>query len=118
MKKIVGLVLILAGLVLGFFGLPSILNNDSPAALLSKLQSGNDKAVTEKLSNIASNSVIEYDYTNAVKLNSTEKLFKKGSKQDLVHCLSLLIVKIRFIAVGFHFLCNHIHNLYLDISSL
>ena len=79
MKKIVGLVLILAGLVLGFFGLPSILNNDSPAALLSKLQSGNDKAVTEKLSNIASNSVIEYDYTNAVKLNSTEKLFKKVS---------------------------------------
>ena len=79
MKKIVGLALILAGLVLGFFGLPSILNNNSPAALLSKLQSGNEKAVTEKLSNIASNSVVQYDYTNAVTLNSTEKLFKKVS---------------------------------------
>lgn len=77
MKKIVGLVLILAGLALGFFGLPSLFNGGSPTELLSNLQKGNDKAVTEKLSNIASNSVIEYDYTNAVKLNSNEKFMKK-----------------------------------------
>ncbi len=79
MKKIVGLVLILAGLALGFFGLPSLMKGNSPAALLSNLQSGNNKAVTEKLSNIASNSVIEYDYTNAVKLKSSEKFMKKIS---------------------------------------
>ena len=79
MKKIVGLVLILAGLALGFFGLPSIMNGGSPADLLSNLQNGNDKEVTEKLSNIASNSVIQYDYTNAVKLKSSEKFMEKIS---------------------------------------
>jgi hypothetical protein len=77
MKKIVGLVLILAGLALGFFGLPSLLKGGSPDEILNSLQGGKDEAIVEKITNIAENSVIEYDYTNAAVFESNEKLFEK-----------------------------------------
>lgn len=77
MKKIVGLVLILAGLVIGFFGIPSIVNNSSPEAILSSLKSGNEKAVTEKVSEIAEASTVQYEYSNAVKLSDKDTFIKK-----------------------------------------
>ena len=77
MKKIVGLALILAGLVIGFFGIPSIVNNNSPEAILDGLKNGNEKAVTEKISEIAEASTVQYEYSNAVKLSDKDTFIKK-----------------------------------------
>ena len=76
MKKVLAIVIVLAGLAVGFFVIPSFLA-DSPEEMLNKIQSGDEEAVTEKISSIAETSVIEYDYTNAAKLKDTEKVFKK-----------------------------------------
>ena len=72
MQKIVGLALILAGLIIGFFGIPSIVNNNSPDAILNNLKSGNEKAVTEKVSEIAETSTVQYEYSNAVNLSEND----------------------------------------------
>lgn len=79
MKKLVGLALILAGLVLGLFGLPMMMNGGSPNNILDNLRN-NENTVTEKLTDIAEASVLEYDYSNAIVLNDYKKIFKTKIK--------------------------------------
>jgi len=65
MKKILGLVLIICGLALGFFGIPSVIGNSTFDDMISKAKSGDEGAVTEKLSYIAELSVLDFKYSNA-----------------------------------------------------
>lgn len=76
MKKIIGIVFIIAGLAIGYFCIPSM-SKDSPAEILENLKSGNEEAITEELSTIAEASVLEYDYTNAASWNENEQFLKK-----------------------------------------
>ena len=79
MKGLLRTIIILAGLVIGFFGIPSVLDSTS-AEISARLQSGNEKAITEQLTEIAEASVLEYDYTNAVILEDNDKkIFEKFS---------------------------------------
>lgn len=78
MKKILFVIIMIVGLGIGFVGIPSIAGS-SFDAVASKLQSGDEKAVTQKIQEIAEMNVVEYDYTNAVNLDDDAKLKKKLS---------------------------------------
>ena len=75
MRRLLALILILIGLATGFFVLPSIMGGTGIGDLTDKLQGGDEDAVVEKLTDIAEISTVEYDYKNAVKLNSDKTLF-------------------------------------------
>ena len=76
MKKLLGLLIILTGLVIGYFGVPKLLNTSSEviSTIAEQLQAGDKEAVTSKLMDIAELSVMEYEYTNAVKLSDQDRL--------------------------------------------
>ena len=83
MKKLLGLVLIVAGLGIGFFGIPSVLGNVSFNEAVSKLKSGDDGAVTEKVSYIAELSVLDFKYTNATSITDSHKIEAFSKKVNL-----------------------------------
>ena len=83
MKKLLGLVLIVAGLGIGFFGIPSVLGNVSFNEAVSKLKSGDDGAVTEKVSYIAELSVLDFKYTNATSITDSQKIEAFSKKVNL-----------------------------------
>lgn len=83
MKKLLGLVLIVAGLGIGFFGIPSVLGNASFNEAVSKLKSGDDGAVTEKVSYIAELSVLDFKYTNATSITDSLKIEAFSKKVKL-----------------------------------
>lgn len=65
MKKIIAIMLIICGLGLGFFVVPSFLENAPWNSTLTGVQKGNDEAVTERLSYVADLSILDYKYANA-----------------------------------------------------
>lgn len=75
MKKIIALIIILAGLGMGFFVIPNLLESASLNDLSEKIIGGDEDAVTEKLQEVAELSTVEYDYSNAVNLKDNKKLF-------------------------------------------
>ena len=81
MKKILGLVLIICGLGLGFFGIPSVIGNNSIDDMISRVKSGDEGAVTEKLSYIAELSVLDFKYSNATSI--TDKLEIENFKKKI-----------------------------------
>ena len=74
MKKLLGL---------GFFGIPSVLGNVSFNEAVSKLKSGDDGAVTEKVSYIAELSVLDFKYTNATSITDSQKIEAFSKKVNL-----------------------------------
>ncbi|MBO5513418.1 MAG: DUF4230 domain-containing protein [Mogibacterium sp.] len=70
MKKIFGIVLIICGLGIGFFGIPTVTGGDA----FSKVKNGNEGAVTEKLSYIAELSVLDFKYSNATSIEDSYKI--------------------------------------------
>lgn len=71
-KRILGLIIILCGLGIGFFVIPSITGTASDIA--AKMHNGNEKAVTEKMAYIAELSVVDYKYSNAVNYKSNKTI--------------------------------------------
>lgn len=71
MKKILGLVLIVCGLGIGFFGIPSVIGNNAMNDVISKVKNGDENAVTEKLSYIAELSVLDFKYSNATSITDS-----------------------------------------------
>ena len=69
MKELLGMVLVIAGLAVGFFGIPSVTGGASFSDAVSKLKSGDDGALTEKVSYIAELSVLDYRYKNATSIS-------------------------------------------------
>ena len=65
MKRILFILVIIGGLVIGFVGVPSFVGS-SFDEITGKLQTGDEDAVTERLSYIAELSVLDYKYSNAV----------------------------------------------------
>jgi len=82
MKKILALIMIICGLGVGFFGIPSILGDATWNDLTSKVKDGDVGEVTEKLSYIAELSVLEFKYSNATSLTDSAEIkqFKKEVK--------------------------------------
>ena len=79
MKKLLALVLIICGLGLGFFGIPSVLGDNAWNDVITKAKSGDEGAITEKLSYIAELSVLDFKYSNATSYKDSvviEKLKK------------------------------------------
>lgn len=68
MKKLLSLVLIVCGLGIGFFGIPSIMGNSSWNDAVSKIESGEESSLTEKVSHIAELSVLDFKYKNATSI--------------------------------------------------
>lgn len=93
MKKLLGLVLIIAGLGIGFFGIPSVLGNTSFDEAVSKLKSGDSGAVTEKVSYIAELSVLDFKYTNATSITDKNEI-KAFSKKVKVPFTKKAIVMV------------------------
>jgi len=93
MKKLLGLVLIIAGLGIGFFGIPSVLGNTSFDEAVSKLKSGDNGAVTEKVSYIAELSVLDFKYTNATSITDKNEI-KAFSKKVKVPFTKKAIVMV------------------------
>lgn len=83
MKKLLGLVLIICGLGLGFFGIPSILGNNTFDDVISKVKSGDEGAVTEKLSYIAELSVLDFKYSNATSITDNIEVEKFKNKINI-----------------------------------
>ena len=83
MKKILGLVLIICGLGLGFFGIPSIIGNNAWDEVISKVKSGDEGAVTEKISDIAELSVLDFKYSNATSITDTRDVEKFKKKFNI-----------------------------------
>ena len=79
MKKLLGLVLIICGLGIGFFGIPSVIGNNAWNDVISNVKSGDEGAVTEKLSDIAELSVLDFKYSNATSITDSREIdnFKK-----------------------------------------
>ena len=79
MKKLLGLVLIICGLGIGFFGIPSVLGDSAWNDVISKVKNGDEGAVTEKLSEIAELSVLDFKYSNATSITDSVEVdnFKK-----------------------------------------
>ena len=75
MKKILAIILIIVGLGFGYFVLPSMLSG-TIGSILDGINNGDEAAITEKISDVAEESVLEYNYTNAVKLKDARKMFK------------------------------------------
>lgn len=71
MKKILGLVLIVCGLGIGFFGIPSVIGSNAMNDVISKVKNGDENAVTEKLSYIAELSVLDFKYSNATSITDS-----------------------------------------------
>ena len=93
MKKLLGLGLIIAGLGIGFFGIPSVLGNTSFDEAVSKLKSGDSGAVTEKVSYIAELSVLDFKYTNATSITDKNEI-KAFSKKVKVPFTKKAIVMV------------------------
>lgn len=80
MKKLLALVLMICGLGLGFFGIPSFLGDNAWNDVMSKVKSGDEGAVTEKVTEIAEWSVLDFKYSNATNYSDSltiDKLKKK-----------------------------------------
>jgi len=75
MKKILAIILIIVGLGFGYFVLPSMLSG-TIGSIVDGINNGDEAAITEKISDVAEESVMEYNYTNAVKLKDARKMFK------------------------------------------
>ena len=75
MKKILAIILIIVGLGFGYFVLPSMLSG-TIGSIVEGINNGDEAAITEKISDVAEESVMEYNYTNAVKLKDARKMFK------------------------------------------
>ena len=75
MKKILAIILIIVGLGFGYFVLPSMLSG-TIGSIVDGINNGDEAAITEKISDVAEESVLEYNYTNAVKLKDARKMFK------------------------------------------
>ena len=74
MKKVLGLLMIICGLGIGFFGIPFILGDASFDDVISKVKNGDETAVTEKLSDIAELSVLDFKYSNATCITDNLKV--------------------------------------------
>lgn len=74
MKKVLGLLIIICGLGIGFFGIPSIIGNASLDDIISEVKNGDEAAVTEKLSDIAELSVLDFKYSNATSITDSRKV--------------------------------------------
>lgn len=80
MKKLLGLVLIVCGLGIGFFGIPSVIGDATWDDVISKVKSGDEAAVTEKVSEIAELSVLDFRYSNATS-NTDSRTIEKFKKK-------------------------------------
>ena len=83
MKKLLGLVLIVCGLGIGFFGIPSVIGDSTWDDVISKVKSGDEDAVTEKVSEIAELSVLDFRYSNATSITDTRTIEKFKKKVNV-----------------------------------
>ena len=83
MKKLLGLVLIIFGLGIGFFGIPSLIGDTSFNDVISMVKAGDEAAVTEKVSEIAELSVLDFKYSNATSITDSRTIEKYKKKVNL-----------------------------------
>lgn len=83
MKKLLGLVLIICGLGIGFFGIPSIIGDTTFNEVISKVKAGDETAVTEKVSEIAELSVLDFKYSNATSITDNRTIEKYKKKVNI-----------------------------------
>ena len=82
MKKLPALIVIVCGLCLGFFGIPSLTGNAAWKDLTSGVKSGNSEAVMGQLTEIAEWSVMDFKYSNVEKITDSKEIknLKDGLK--------------------------------------
>ncbi len=83
MKKLLGLLLIICGLGIGFFGIPSVIGDAAWDDVMSKVKTGDEAAVTEKVSEIAELSVLDFKYSNATSMTDTRTIEKFKKKVNI-----------------------------------
>lgn len=83
MKKLLGLLLIICGLGIGFFGIPSVIGDAAWDDVISKVKTGDEAAVTEKVSEIAELSVLDFKYSNATSITDTRTIEKFKKKVNV-----------------------------------
>ena len=79
MKRLIGLILIVCGLAIGFFGIPSVMGDKTMNDLKSGVKSGDAGELTEKVAEIAELSVLDFKYSNAISITDKIEIeaFKK-----------------------------------------
>lgn len=68
MKRLMGILMILVGLCMGFFVIPTAIGGAEWNRTISNVKSGDEEALTEKVMDIAELSVLDYKYSNATSI--------------------------------------------------
>lgn len=74
MKKIAALLFIVCGLAFGFFMIPSFMGDGEWNDIISKVKDGDETALTEKVSEIAELSVLDFKYSNATSTTDSRSI--------------------------------------------
>ena len=83
MRKIIAVILMICGLGIGFFVIPSLTGSLQWNNAVSGIKEGDEAAITEKLSNIAELSVLDFKYSNATSITDSREIDRFSKKVNI-----------------------------------